>query len=203
MSRICRRCCSETRRLLNRSDTFRLTHRAHPRVRTRRLIDRPTCRFCCDTYDVHHPQVPWPPWHSVFCSRTRPRDSSSLGLVHPRQAARSDRRDGRVDTWTLQVGRPAPFGGGVGDHLRPTGLRGEACSTPPTQEGPRPSPAKQAHQARSAERVRQMWRMWCKCGARHPCARYEGPISAPRTAVTWTAIWSGRRDSNPRPSPWQ
>ena len=40
-----------------------------------------------------------------------------------------------------------------------------------------------AHQPRSAEKVRQMW---CKCGARRPWTRHEGPISAPRTAVTWT-----------------
>ena len=49
---------------------------------------------------------------------------------------------------------------------------------------PRPSRAKtMVHQPRSAEKVRQMW---CKCGARRPWTRHEGPISAPRTAVTWT-----------------
>jgi hypothetical protein len=41
------------------------------------------------------------------------------------------------------------------------------------------SPAQRAN-------VRVSVRVWCGCGAHHPWTRHEGPISASRTAMTWT-----------------
>jgi hypothetical protein len=40
-------------------------------------------------------------------------------------------------------------------------------------------------------------KMWCTGGAARSETDDEAQISTARTAVTWTFIWSGRRDSNP------
>ena len=43
----------------------------------------------------------------------------------------------------------------------------------------------------------------CKCGAGPFGSAHGSPNLALRKALTWEILWSGRRDSNPRPSPWQ
>ena len=45
--------------------------------------------------------------------------------------------------------------------------------------------------------------MWCKCGAPRSRTCHERPIFSPSHHRYLGFLWSGRRDSNPRSSPWQ
>ena len=94
--------------------------------------------------------------------------------------------------YTFTVGPPVATSGAVLTCPEPSLTPTSATNRPPARGWPNtaeprggrdPHAKTMVHQPRSAEKVRQMW---CKCGARRPWTRHEGPISAPRTAVTWT-----------------